>query len=641
MHCTPLIEYCNDGPEEYEPVFYYSSEYSLELSYWQCNDCKDGLYWTYDEELEQHGCFGSCAGFGSQCKDCDEYFCYQCQEGYFLTQDYQACGHFIDNCEVEHEDQPELLDVYTNGEQLIYVCPDCDSGFYWDWFTVMCRPCFVEGCETCDFSYCDECVEPLFLDANGIECRSTLENCVIPHAAQPELLPIDLGGNYYCPECIEDFYFDFRYQICRHCSDKNPHCIECDEYGDCIQCESNYFRNENGTCDAMEYENCAFASDWFEPCEECYDGFVLDSQDNCVSCESTAYNCVSCTLDAYDKPDRCIECPVNARLDHKGRCSIDNCYEYEVQRYAHIDEGIDSTFAQCSTCDDHYSPMPIKFTYDSDGFITDLIGGSCVECTYPGFESYFQDCLSCLVEPGTTNAHSCTECGRGKELVTLENENTRYPMQVCAWKEIDFCVIQNQDNGDCDKCIDGYMWDGKRCKTCDIEKCETCERSPMATREDNFNTCVKCEPGFGRTVRYKDHDPTKPQHICDYEHRASTWQDGALDSGRRDLHCLVSDLNNESGCKECREGYFFNALSSSCETCDSHITGCDLCSQDGRTCDRCADQFSLNADGSCDQHSPRPYEVRQGDNIVACSDFMPHCSSCLLTGSPEKFTCFD
>ena len=312
--CGELIERCEDGPEDYEPVFYYSEEYEMDVSYWKCNNCKDRYFWSHDYYTDKMGCFGTCEYFGYECIDCNHEECLECTEGNFLKLDQQGCHHYVADCEVEFEDQPEyLLEYYwiETGETF-FVCPDCEDGKYWDWYTLTCDKCRYENCKECDENRCLECYEPMFLEFNGYGCRSSFENCLIPHAAQPELLGVDFYGYYYCPTCDSGFVWDDEAKMCRVCEDFVENCAECDAYGDCKYCIEGFWKNEDGECDAMEYRNCKYAPDWFGPCQVCMDGYGLNSKNECVSCTPVGEYCMDCSFDKNNRVSECTYCPVNA-----------------------------------------------------------------------------------------------------------------------------------------------------------------------------------------------------------------------------------------------------------------------------------------------------------------------------------------
>ena len=84
MYCTTLISKCENLPEEYEPVFYFSEELDVEISYWRCRECEETYYWTFDKKKESFGCHGSCEIYGPECKHCNEEKCLECYDDFFI-----------------------------------------------------------------------------------------------------------------------------------------------------------------------------------------------------------------------------------------------------------------------------------------------------------------------------------------------------------------------------------------------------------------------------------------------------------------------------------------------------------------------------------------------------------------------------
>lgn len=101
-------------------------------------------------------------------------------------------------------------------------------------------------------------------------------------------------------------------------------------------------------------------------------------------------------------------------------------------------------------------------------------------------------------------------CGHGLELTRDANTGKH----VCTAPKLPHCAHQSENRmGWCDKCDEGFVWDGKACSHCGLQGCSMCVRFDVA---EPYNDCLKCEDGFSLILTFRDDWQTIPQHICEY-----------------------------------------------------------------------------------------------------------------------------
>ena len=172
---------------------------------------------------------------------------------------------------------------------------------------------------------------------------------------------------------------------------------------------------------------------------------------------------------------------------------------------------------------------------------------------------------------------TCNECMDAYEKTSTGQCNQKYEL-------IENCLEYKQNS--CDKCYLGYAvtFDKKKCiefpncekLTADTSKCQKCRDSYKLNSDgkcevttcDSFrnNTCEDCTDGF-----YLDNDKTCKQIPIKY-----------CESG------------NSSSCFHCKEGTEFD-INKNCVLKD-YIIECDDYSKDGKTCIKCRQGYSFNAD---------------------------------------------
>ena len=187
--------------------------------------------------------------------------------------------------------------------------------------------------------------------------------------------------------CKEGFYN--LEGLCFNCSVSNTGCKRCtyDEGGfKCLECLNKQYKLKNGICDSCGYySNCKRCSHNFNVdytsyiCEECYQGFYLDNEDNT--------NCKKCKEPTEINNGYCRVCSDIEDDYESGPCW---CNKYYTQK----------NHSNCVPCPEN-----------------------CPYCEY-NHQTNKPECLDC--DPGYTlnSEKTCTYCGERCEHCTLKEDNT-------------------------------------------------------------------------------------------------------------------------------------------------------------------------------------------------------------------------
>jgi proprotein convertase subtilisin/kexin type 5 len=224
--------------------------------------------------------------------------------------------------------------------------------------------------------------------------------------------------------------------------------------------------------------------------------------------------------------------------------------------------------------------------------------GGCNFCA-SNAASLWADCLSCNFDDAGA-PKGCTNCAKGKTLFS----NSGIPEKFCDWPQIANCDQVDPTTGACLSCASTCYLTNGICKPCGLGKCTECEVAEEAPPRDQYPTCNWCEDGYALTMSYKDGNSMKPQLVCDWANKEDD------EDTRRNLHCLVSDLDDKNGCLECDTHHYYNHLESVCSRCSSTIKGCSSCDHTGPECHECEDTFSLQSDGSCKKTECLSHQIK-------------------------------
>ena len=206
----------------------------------------------------------------------------------------------------------------------------------------------------------------------------------------------------------------------------------------------------------------------------------------------------------------------------------------------------------------------------------------CIECEegyYPdeyGGCSYTKNCI-------LSEKDKCLKCKDDYILVGIENY-FKEGIKICKSifsEDLKFCEKINQNNGMCDKCIEGYYINKKDKKCSTTEQCD----------ESVYGICIKCHYGF-----YLD----KIDNLCKIQ---------------RDnfIHC--KETINGIICDRCDDQYYFDEN----KIC-IYINYC-LKKGEGIKCEKCVDNYYLTEiDYTCTKEKNCEFGDRNTGICISCKD---------------------
>ena len=262
-----------------------------------CRKCEDGYELT--EIINNQQTYTYCKQLlKTNCQIGKSSTCYQCKDEYALFEN--ECLSIESKVKrIKHESQTiNNCEIVSNKG-----CLRCIEGYYLSDHS--CYQC-SSNCKRCsDNNTCLTCDRNYFVNST-LQCQTTdslFEQCLV-------FFPNKQG----CAIC-KSGYYKLEYE-CKNCL-KN--CEICFNNETCIQCEKNYFFEEDSKkCSPnSELTNC-LAFSW-NGCEKCEEGYYNENK-RCYKCDESCTSCLSST--------ECSNCTKDNVLIHK-ECvhftSIDHC----------------------------------------------------------------------------------------------------------------------------------------------------------------------------------------------------------------------------------------------------------------------------------------------------------------------------
>ena len=512
--------------------------------------------------------------------------------------------------------------------------------------SVKCGGEIIENCLECDpkdnYESCLKCEENHFLFFNNLLCLPCNHSIYGQIGCEGNCD----GSNYintgfaFCEkgDCKEGYYN--LNGLCLQCNDGSTACSKCtyevQEKGNdteldfkCHECISNEYNLTEFVycehCDMDYCDICHFSDDFKkEICDNCSDGFYLDSNGECVKCRDKfiPYGCCSVCSDNDDDENKRCSCWLNYHLVN-GTCQR-NYFPGSPGSGGGTGTGkvkkdcssqcAYCEYGKCYNCCDHYVLIEEKDNYcllnneTSQLYLYGCLKAipinkagevyKCKKCLYNFIKIINEDICRKLSEIGisdlclevenlqniTDPLYSCHKCQTNFVII---NETSKGIIN-CAHREgnLIFCAeaIKDQDgNYKCTKCVDNASFNSS----------DICECNPDSFGKFN-ETCFKCDD-----KKYEN--------------------PGCL----ADKGCNYIHSNDELDCNECKEGYF-GYTKGQCFYCETEIRNCDKChfeqSNEKLQCDNCISIFTPNkAKDKCEINECEEYpEISPG--CIICKD---------------------
>ena len=316
---------CKPNTENNE--FKYCKTSNLGLT---CSVCIDGYF--YGEDLKCTNTYG--------CKESNNGICEVCSDNFYLGLDNKCC--MIEHC------------IYSYNE---YYCQECEEGYFYNETN---RKCILaqnefENCKIVNYNEvsCSKCKDDFYLNRTDNLCYSNEEL-----------------GNFYkcayvnkdedkCASCIKDYYYVQKYHICSPIDG----CEILKDVNTCEQCEEDFCLDlSNGKCytnwdvvneEKLFYFRCNRTNKEGTKCEICDDELILDENGMCVEkkhCEDEkdgiCQKCFSTEDDNYyyclnsyfgcteTSSDNCLECNDISDFNKCTKCF----YGFKLDEYGNCDK---------------------------------------------------------------------------------------------------------------------------------------------------------------------------------------------------------------------------------------------------------------------------------------------------------------
>ena len=397
-----------------------------------------------------------------------------------------------------------------------------------------------------------------------------------------------------CVKCEKDIYIPDAIGGCENskkCIKGNNHCNECNEENNlCNICEKGYYPDENGGCSYSD--NCEIS--YQGKCLKCKNNFILMGQDKYMHIErgyiyygdmhieinegtQICKSLVSEDLKNCKKINgllgTCEECDEGFYLNSGDKkCTIvENCYK--------------SSFGKCKLCNNGFylDLRENKCLKQNEIFQNCKQAINENECDLCEEDFYFDENLKCInvnfCENGKVGGDGCEKCASGYYLTKTEDS--------CTTEKN--CNSGNRHTGICEKCIDGYYLDYQngQCKS------NQEDNEYKYCKEADYNICINCIYNYELGLDYK----CSSSKFCAESDNGlcisclDNYYLG-LDNMCTDVeHCIYS-----SGyiCNECEDDFYYDQSDKACKLAEGNFTNCKYGLESENFCVNCKDDFYLN-----------------------------------------------
>ncbi|EAS01190.2 LA domain protein (macronuclear) [Tetrahymena thermophila SB210] len=551
--CDPTCQQCSNLSTNCSACD--ASKFRILIPGGQCI-CQQGYYEIFQPYRQCLACDPTCL----ECYGSGPQRCLSCKSGFYLNPLYTSCqcqqGQFLNSngvcqsCQVGCilcQNQSQCLQCGLNMQisQDKTTC-SCLKGYYQN--QGVCQQCDVAFCEDCSAnkSQCLKCFSGTLQSSiiSKCECSSSSSNQFISNLMSCSLCHFScatcdgfeahncitcLSSRKYnsvtstC-ECKDGTYEDDASQNCFKC---HYSCFKCNGpfESDCIECpqSSTTFRQISANRQPQDISfRCTCAPGYFDVtqqqiCQKC--------SYQCLTCIGFASNCQSCQVTM----NRVLS-SINTCICSSGY--FDDGFNFQCQKCHYTcKKCINGTKSGCIECPDNsfryssYKTLTVDNSFEclcNERYYDDGINPVCQKCHY--------SCKNCIGPKNT----DCIQCD-----------------QVIVYQRMFIANISSpiSSTGIC-QCVDGYFDDltnilcqkcPYQCKTCDIQKCLTCD----ITRDLVGMTC-QCKKGY-LEVGNQACDSCSP--LCS-ECSQTRYKCTACNTA-----ITFRQLNQQNSCL-CQEGYF-------------------------------------------------------------------------------------
>ena len=543
----------------------------------------------------------------------------------FIKQNSLQCGEtFIDNCK-----------ECGKGEEF-NSCGICEPGYFPLLENLFCFPCDdlqygQEGCKgECDgsnfyssgFVTCIECKEGYYnSEGKCLRCDFESSGCL---SCSYEKEKDSDDKKFKCQKCLNNVeYRIYDNSKCVKCNQILDNCDKChfveneDNNAICEECFDGFYLNEDGEC--IECENISIDGKHCYKCSSslnpdycwCNPEYGLNSENECESCDEEG--CQFCYFDKNNNEQMCASCESNKFIPGTNQCLIcpEGCLECE---YDKAEED-----AVCIKCKNNYILKPQS--------------KECILCK--NIEEMGEGCQNCIINPSNKN-YECLSCLNNYDYTFINNtfkciSNTNpveNNLQGCKIAQ----YIQSSNSYECLLCINN---DFKRfipvinSKSCiDPSSIALSENCLEAEKKENGYSCIKCDSNYALIEDVN----TQLKNCSERELDISYCLEGKIEEGKYIcIKCVNNSLPESNKCS-C-DKMSFSKDSKFCYKCNDFIKGNPGCDE-SEGCE----YFPEIDEVKCKKCKNGYFELNEGQ-CVSCSNRIPNCGKCHYDKSNDKVIC--
>ena len=435
---------CVDNTNSADIFFYgcLNATYNTDKNKYECLLCNFGYIYISDEkkcltptEINLNSNCSEAKNIGTE--DNPKYTCLKCTLNTLNTYIKITDPQNIANCESPNEQLNNCLEANKDENENIE-CTKCNYNLDLYYDTTYNKNVCSKLCEDDSF----------FLYKSCFKCDDLLFGN--PGCLSSSKCNIDTFNNHLrCNQCKEGYFK--KNQECFPCSMQNIGCKKCSysitDNFICEECFDGYILNSSKLCElkkCIEYPEisigCLICEDKLKEskskCESCKEDFFKTKIETCIYCKSDAYGGHGCEqCDYFDGEIKCSYCPEGSVLDNNRKCL--KCEE-------ELGEG-------CSNCKYIFNEEDKKNKLICTECIDDYYLSSSGHCIYPkNYAQYIPNCDIVSTNISNIDTYSINM-----------NNNNGYEIKSQDYEINSFCL----------SCKEGYYKINNECIKLDIDNC--------------------------------------------------------------------------------------------------------------------------------------------------------------------------
>ena len=497
------------------------------------------------------------------------------------------------------------------------------------------------------YSFCTECEKGYYKD-NGLCKKCSNWGC-------EECTYEKVGDSYQevlkCQKCLSEGYILVDESQCQNCG---LYCKKChllkggNNEVECDECEDGYYLDSDKYCKNCDFKSisngkCYYCASGKNPdyCL-CSEGYVL-VDNSCISCPN---NCYKCEYNKDKNSKKCLKCNPGYMLDSDNKCIFsesqcqyydidgsnkENCLICQTNKYSQKENKCFDCPSGCSDCD-YDKTMGKVICNKCDGNY--ILNPVTKECTYscPENNDTGDGCYSCKYNLANKK-YECTECNSNYAYINNKfqclpsNNKDNNGLYNCITAEF----IQSSGKYECLQCEYNYIV-VKNDKSClykyELQFADGCLE---AEKIENKYSCSKCDSNYAiiedvsNNLKYCQNRRNNNLNFC---LKGKSEKNGGYictecvnNAKLEDNKCIC---NSDSFSKDKNWCYKCNDLKNGSPACDASA-GCNYTSgynsyNNHISCKKCGDGYYESSPNEC----------------VLCSTKINNCGKCHYKNDNNK-----